>query len=103
MSKINIILSITKGSPNRLRESFFIKENIEIFNEIINYTSNINDIMFKYKVWHWVNNEPNYILCECGNRVSGNMNWLNGYKKYCSNKCSSNNKELIENSKKTLF
>ena len=103
MSKINIILSITKGSPNRLRESFFIKENIEIFNEIINYTSNINDIMFKYKVWHSVNNEPNYILCECGNRVSGNMNWLNGYKKYCSNKCSSNNKELRENSKKTLL
>jgi hypothetical protein len=103
MSKIDIILNITNGSPNKLRESYFIKNNNKVFEDIIKYTSNISDITFKCKIWHWVNNEPNYILCECGNRVSFNMNWLNGYKKYCSNKCSANNKQLRENSKKTLL
>jgi hypothetical protein len=103
MSKIDIILSITNGSPNKLREKYFIKNNISVYNEIIYYTHNISDIMFKYKIWHWVNNEANYILCECGNRVSFNMNWLDGYKKYCSNKCSANNKQLRENNKKTLL
>jgi hypothetical protein len=103
MSKIDIILSITNGSPNKLRERYFIKNNISLYNEIIYYTHNISDINFKCKIWHWVNNEPSYILCECGNRLSFNMNWLDGYKKYCSNKCSANNKQLRENSKNTLL
>ena len=64
MSKIDIISNITKGSPNRLRESFFMKENIELYNIIIQYTTNINDVKFKHKIWHWVNNQPDYILCE---------------------------------------
>jgi hypothetical protein len=62
MSKIDIILNITNGSPNKLRESYFIKNNNKVFEDIIKYTSNISDITFKCKIWHWVNNEPNYTL-----------------------------------------
>jgi hypothetical protein len=103
MSKKDIIINITNGYPNRLRESYFIKNNKEIYNDIIEYTYLINDIMFKHKIWHWVNEEPNYILCDCNNRVSTHMNWQDGYKKFCSNKCASNNKEFREISKKTLL
>lgn len=41
-----------------------------IFNEIVDFSINITDVSFKYKIWHWINNEANYILCYCGNRVS---------------------------------
>lgn len=99
--KLSLIEEITKGSPNRLRESYFAKNNLKIYNDILEYTSNISDIRFPFKIWHWVNNEPEYIRCYCGNRVSENMNWKDGYKKYCSNKCSSNSEETKTKLKKT--
>ena len=37
MSKKDIIINITNGYPNRLRESYFIKNNKEIYNDIIEY------------------------------------------------------------------
>ena len=101
--KYKIISDLLDGSPNRLRENYFIKNNRDIYDEIIRYTSNISDIKFKFKVWHWVHNIPDYILCECGNRLSNHMNWMDGYKKFCSNKCSSNNKTTKENTKNTLL
>lgn len=101
IDKLKIIEDLIDGSPNRLRESYFIKNNTDLYKEIIDYTSNISDIRFPYKVWHWVNNEPDYIRCYCGSRVSEKMNWRDGYKKYCSNKCSSNSEETKEKLKKT--
>ena len=101
--KFKIISDIINGSPNRLRERFFIKNAKEVYDEIIQYTNEINDIEFKFKIWHWVNNIPYYILCECGNRLSTNMNWIDGYKKFCSNKCSANSKQTKDNTKKTLL
>lgn len=101
--KFKIISDILDGSPNRLREKYFIENYIDVYNEIINYTSDISDIKFKFKVWHWVHNVPNYMLCYCGNRLSNNMNWLDGYKKFCSNKCSSNSKDVRDNTKKTIL
>lgn len=101
LDKLKIINDLLHGSPNRLRESYFIKNNTELYNEIIEYTKNISDIRFPYKVWHWINDESDYIKCSCGNRVSENMNWRGGYKKWCSNKCSSNSSETKEKLKKT--
>jgi hypothetical protein len=95
LNKLDIIENVTSGSPNRLRESYFSKYHNDLYNEIMNFTKNI-DVKFQFRVWHWVNNEPNYIKCSCGNRVSPKMNWKEGYKQYCSNKCSSNS-ELTKN------
>jgi hypothetical protein len=94
------ILSILNGSANRLREKYFIKYHIELYNEIIDYIK--LDIPFKQKVWHYINEQPNEILCYCGNKVSFKMNWLDGYKEFCSNKCSSNNINVKNKLKSTL-
>ena len=100
--KLDIINSILNGSPNRTRERYFIKYHTNIFNEIVDFSINIPDVSFKYKIWHWINNEANYILCYCGNRVSTKMNWRDGYKEYCSNKCSSNDQKVKDKLLNTL-
>lgn len=101
--KADLINDIVKDSHNRTRESFFCKNYNELYKEIIEYTINLKDIKFPFRIWHWINNEPNYIRCYCGNRVSQTMNWRNGYKKYCSNKCSSNSNKTKEKTKKTIL
>ena len=103
MNRIDIIYGIIKGSPNRLREKYFIKNNKAVYDEIILFTKNISDIPFKFKVWHWVNDKPDYILCKCGNRVSTHIKWEDGYRKFCSVKCASNDIELRERAKNTLL
>jgi hypothetical protein len=103
MNKLEIINKITSYSPNKLREKWFIKTSPEIYNEIIEFTKDISDIKFPFKIWHWINNEKNYMRCYCGNKLSQNMNWKDGYKKYCSNKCSANSKETKEKLKETLL
>jgi len=92
------------GSPNKLREKYFIKYNLDLYNDIIGYTKKL-DLAFKQRIWHWVNGEDNYIYCkECNkNKVSPKMNWRDGYKTYCSNKCSANSDSLRESAKKTLI
>jgi hypothetical protein len=102
-SNLKLIIDVLEGSPNRLREKYFIKYHTSIYEKIIEYTKNISDLKFKQKVWHWVNNQPNYILCKCGNRVSPNMNWMDGFKKFCSAKCSANDVDTRNNNKKTLI
>lgn len=104
LEKIEIIDKLIGGSPNRLREKFFINNNIELYNDIVSYTCDL-DLTFKQRIWHWVNDKADYIYCEeCNtNRVSFKMNWRDGYKTYCSNKCSSNNVELRVKTKETLL
>ena len=81
LEKIEIIDKLIGGSPNRLREKFFINNNIELYNDIVSYTCDL-DLTFKQRIWHWVNDKADYIYCEeCNtNRVSFKMNWRDGYK-----------------------
>jgi len=102
-NKLEIINKITSGYPNRLREKWFIKNSPDLYDEIIEFTKDISDIKFPFKVWHWVNNVKDYMRCYCGNRLSQNMNWKEGYKKYCSNKCSANSEKTKEKLKETLL
>lgn len=86
------ILKIIDNSQ-KLRESYFINNYIEIFYLIKDYTKNL-DIPFKQRIWHFLNKEPDYIKCKvCGKRVSFNKNWLDGYKSYCSQKCAQSSEE----------
>jgi hypothetical protein len=103
ISKLEIINKITSGSPNRIREKWFVKNSPETYNQIIEFTKNISDISFPFKIWHWVNNKEDYMRCYCGKKLSQNMNWKNGYKKYCSNKCSANSEETKDKLKKTAL
>lgn len=103
MNKLDIILEFSKNSPNRMRESYFKNNNISLYNDIIEYCSVIPNKPFKNKIWHWVNSINYDVLCNCGKPVSFNMNWKDGYKCFCSNKCSSNSVETKEKLKITLL
>ncbi len=97
------ILKIIDNNPSRLRESYFINNYPEIHEVIINYTLNL-DLPFKQRIWHYLNDVQEYVTCKvCGSRVSFNKNWLQGYKLYCSSKCTQSNIETKKKRKKTLL
>jgi hypothetical protein len=86
--KYKKLVDITQNKPNRLRESYFIRNYIDLYNEIISLTDGL-DIPFIQRIWHWVNDYNTYYKClSCDNRTSFNRNWLDGYRKYCSSKCT---------------
>ena len=103
INKKVLIDEILNGSSTRLREKYFNNNYNDVYQEIVQFCLNINEIPFKQKLWHWVNDEPNYINCYCGNKVKFNRNWLDGYKKYCSPKCSANNKLTKEKRLRTTL
>lgn len=98
-----VILNITLGKPNRLRDSYFKNNHNNIYNFIIDYTLSIENLSFPQRVWHWVNIQPNDIKCKCGNKVSFNKNWLDGYRKACSSKCSQSDISTKEKRKLTII
>lgn len=102
MNKLSIILGIKGNSSNRLRESYIKKHHRSIYDDIMDYTKNL-DIKFIQRIWHWVNDVSNYVTCCCGNRVSFNMNWEDGYKEFCSNKCASNSEKVKNKLKDTCL
>lgn len=103
MDKFKVISDIVGDSPNRLRESFFIKNYIDIHSDILEFSSDINDISFKERIWYWVNNINSEYLCKCGNRTTFNKNWKDGYRKWCSPKCAQNDKKTKEKRKLTVI
>lgn len=102
-NRLNKILKIIEGSPNRIRESYFKNNHIDTYNSIINFTLNISDLPFIQKLWHWVENKPYYFTCGCGNKTTFNKNWRNGYRNFCSQKCSSSDKLTQEKRKTTTL
>lgn len=98
-----IIKNILDNKSSRLRESYFKNNYNEIYEEIYEFSKNINDIPFVQKVWHYVNDYNNYYLCKCGNKTSFNRNWLDGYKKSCSAKCAQSDDDVKEKRKKTTI
>lgn len=103
MDRQKIIDDILGGSPNRLREKYFSKFFPDVLLQILDFTKDISDLKFKWKVWHWINNEPNHILCSCGKRVSQHISISDGYRKFCSAKCAANDSSLKEKREKTLL
>ena len=92
---------IILGSPNRIRESYFLNNHIDIYNDIQKFCEKILDLSFSQKIWHWINNIDTYYLCKCGKRITFNKNWLDGYRNGCSAKCSQSSSLTKEKRKKT--
>jgi hypothetical protein len=99
--KIELISNIIDSKSSRLRESYFINNYSSVYNEIISFCKEISDISFIQKLWHYVNNIPNYYLCDCGKKTSFNRNWKEGYRKTCSPKCAQSNLTTKEKRLKT--
>ncbi len=100
-SRNDIILEIVNGSSIRMRESFFKKNHKLLYNNIINHIE--KNISFREKLWYWVNNINIIQTCLCGKPTSFNKNWLNGYKKFCSVRCSHKDILTHEKYKKTCL
>jgi hypothetical protein len=101
--KFKKINDIVQEHSIRLRESYFKNNHTELYNLINNYCAGISDLKFVQKIWHWVNDRENYFVCECGERTSFNKNWLDGYRKYCSAKCSQSQEKTKEKRRKTTL
>src|SRR5258708_6278896 len=82
------ILSVIDGKSGRIRETYFSKNHTDIYNDIVIFCSDISDLPFVQKLWHYTNSNPGYVLCTCGGRVTFHKNWLEGYRKFCTSTCS---------------
>lgn len=100
--KKKILDEIIDGKSIRLRESYFENNYLETYNQIKNYTIDL-DIPFIQRIWHWINDVPEYFLCKCGKRTTFNRNWLDGYRKSCSAKCAQSSSETKEKRKNTII
>ena len=101
--KQKVILEILDGSSSRFRQTYFEKHYTDILKQIIIFCEKISDLAFNQKVWHWVNDNSNYFLCGCGNKITFNKNWLDGYKKHCSAKCAQTDQSTKNKRKKTTL
>ena len=97
-------------AANHSTEKYFIKNYIEVYNEILIYCNNINNVSFKQKLWHYYNQIPYLIQCAnntCNNNVNFKGRWKTGYYKYCSQKCSikevEEKKSLLNYSRKAKY
>lgn len=100
----NIILNITNNNSVRSSEKYFIRNYNDVYEIISNHflNSNLNkDILFKEKIWLWVHDTKDLPKCSCGNYTKINPNWLDGFRRNCSVKCSSIDQTRIENAKKS--
>lgn len=79
-----------------------IKKHIELYNNIINFNKNFPvETLFKIKVYNYYNNIEYPIICKC---CFNNVKFFNGnYSKYCSNKCSNSDKDLLNKRNETMM
>jgi len=95
-----LLFELIGDSSSKLRETYISKNSPEIYDSIIDFSKDL-ELTFVQRVWHWVNNVKEIPTCYCGNITKFNKNWKLGYKKYCSQKCSSNSDETKNKRKAT--
>lgn len=79
----------------KTKEDKLLKNYPEIHKKIINFSivnKELNDISFKEKIWHFINEVNSIPKCNCGNKLNFKGNLVQGYSLNCSVKCSANNK-----------
>ena len=101
---INKLLLLNDKSGKMLKEKYLKKYHYALYNEIIEYSIkySLNNLSFKQKIYHYYNNIPFEMLCECKKPLFF-INFNKGYSKHCSSKCAHNDIVVIEKTKKTLI
>ncbi len=105
--KKNLFNSKKNLNSTKLKKTWFYNNNFkETYHLIMNQTSFLNSICsFSERLYCIYNNLSNYKKChylKCNNSVSF-ITFKNGYKKYCSIKCSSNCKETRNKCEQTCL
>ena len=88
-----------KTREDRLKKNF-----PDIHEKVIKYSNSngeLNNISFKEKIWHFINNSIMVPNCHCGNKVKFKGNLIYGYNLNCSLKCSANNELTKQKNEKT--
>lgn len=97
------ILKLIGGNPLRLRETYFSNNYPELHEEICKFTEHLT-LPFKQKLFHFIRDLDRYVVCKkCGGEVSFHRNWLDGYRDYCSSKCTQSNPSTKEKRKNTTI
>jgi hypothetical protein len=93
------------GTSGRMYNEKYVKNNyLEIYNEIIEFCINLN-IPFKEKVYHYVNDIGNNVLCKnpnCENPTNYHNSTL-GYNDYCSIQCISSDQKIKDIKEKKSY
>jgi len=108
MSKEEISNEIL-SNPIRLRESYILNNHTNLYNDVLDYI-NVHlpdlptEVTFKEKLWYYFNGEINEKMCKiCSSKVSFNKKFTDGYKEYCSARCSQQNPETKLKRKNTII
>lgn len=87
--------------PNKMRESYVKKNYPELHEIVVNFID--LDISFKEKMWYCVNDIKKEHLCKCGNKTTFNKKFTEGYKKYCSAKCTQSDSNTKAKRERTVL
>lgn len=89
-------------NSNLSRESYIKIKYLEIYLEILNFNNLHQNILFKQKLFNYINNIINIPKCPVCNN---NVNWVNSnnkYSTYCSNLCINKDINIKNKIKKTV-
>jgi hypothetical protein len=84
----------------RITEKSIRKNNLELYNKILDFMVNNENFSFTQKYYNYINNLHEIPKCECGLNC-GFISLKNGYHEYCSTKCLSNSNEIKQKILKT--
>lgn len=102
----DIIKDILSNSSH-LRESYILNNYPYLHEDVIQYIilNNLpNDITFKEKFWYYIHNIITEKIClVCDGKVRFNKKFTDGYKNFCSAKCTQQNPETKLKRKKTTI
>lgn len=87
----------------KTKETFLIKNHIELYNDIIDFNSNLlSNIPFKQKIWHFINNVEKIPNCKnCNEPLKFGRSLNEGYGEFCSLSCTNKSEIHILKIKKT--
>ena len=94
--KNNIFTKNDKLYSKKCMKSYYDTYNISyIYNSILQLTGYLSDdVSFPQRIWHVINGIDNIVKCKECNSSATFISFVDGYRLYCSSKCSTNSKDV---------
>lgn len=101
---MNLLIFFTADNKSgfKTKESFIKNNYITLYNEIIDFCKNIENLPFKQKIWHFIHKQNEIPRCKkCGKELTFKRSLNEGYGVYCTIRCTNSDAEHINNVKNT--